>query len=104
MRRPMTRTLTLLVLAATVLGACTTADGRWAKSGMTMTAFEQDTRECDREANVKARAEGRAGHQGAIVGNPRDMAGSATKMAQHHGEHEQVYSACMRGRGYSEVR
>ena len=104
MKTPMTRTLTLLVLAATVLGACTTADGRWTKSGMTMTTFERDTRECDREANVKARAEGRPGHQGALVVNPRDMPGSSTKMAQHHSEHEQVYAACMRGRGYSDVR
>jgi hypothetical protein len=98
------RTLTLLGLAATVLGACATADGRWTKPGMTINAFEQDTRECDREANVKARAEGRPGHQGAIVANPRDMAGSSAKMAQHHSEHEQVYGACMRARGYSEAR
>ena len=104
MKTPRMRTLGFLVAAATVLGACTTSDGRWTRSGMTMTAFEQDTRECDREANLKARAEGRPGHQGAVVVNPRDMPGSATKMSQHHSEHEQVYSACMRTRGYSEVR
>ena len=102
--RTMMRPLTLLAVAATVLGACTTADGRWTKAGMSMTAFEQDARECDREANLKARAEGRPGHQGAVVVNPRDMAGSATKMSQHHSEHEQVYSTCMRSRGYSEMR
>lgn len=76
------------------LAAC--ASPNWTKPELTMAEFERDARECDREANRLARAEGAPGHQ----------PWSRRQWPQHglrtgHAAHEEKYEECMVRKGYA---
>jgi len=93
---------------AVVAGGCATATGAharwhtgWDKPGMTGEAFEQDVRQCDRQAMQVAGAQ--PGHQSvASPGSRTTGPGSLAPLRQ--AEHERAYADCMRGKGYTATK
>lgn len=93
-----------LVVLAIVAGGCATAPGAharwhtgWDKPGMTGEAFEQDVRQCDRQAMQVAAAQ--PGHQAAASPGPRTT-GPGPLAPLRQAEHEKGYADCMKGKGY----
>jgi hypothetical protein len=74
----------------------------WDKPGITGEAFEQDVRDCDREANRVAAME--PGHRAPTTppGGAR-ATGADTMAPQRRAEHERAYAACMTGKGYTQT-
>jgi hypothetical protein len=90
----------------TLAAGCATAPGAharwhtgWDKPGMTGVAFEQDVRDCDREANRVMAAE--PGHRAptAPPGGAR-ATGPGPLASQRQVEHERAYADCMKSKGY----
>lgn len=97
----------LAALAITASG-CATAPGAharwhtgWDKPGMTGEAFEQDVRQCDREAMRVAAAQ--PGHRAAGAPGPR-MTGPGPMAPLRQAEHEKAYADCMKGKGYTATK
>ncbi|HEU5320815.1 MAG TPA: hypothetical protein VFX28_08430 [Methylomirabilota bacterium] len=97
-----------LAALAILAGGCATAPGAharwhtgWDKPGMTGVAFEQDVRQCDREADRMMAA--RPGHQGVASPGPR-TAGPGPMAPLRQAEHEQAYASCMKSKGYTATK
>jgi hypothetical protein len=74
------------------VSACATP--HWHKDGMTSESLEQDIRECDRDADRRARAEGAPGHQPQPTVGARSVGTGPSPLRA--GEHQQRYEACMK--------
>jgi hypothetical protein len=107
MSRFMVVTGGFVALSVAAVG-CATAPGAharwhtgWDKPGMTGEAFEQDVRQCDREAMRMAAAE--PGHQTAASGGPRTTGPGPTAPLKQ-AEHAKAYADCMKARGYTATK
>ncbi|MBI1736534.1 MAG: hypothetical protein HYR51_15295 [Candidatus Rokubacteria bacterium] len=94
MKRGLTAGLIVLSLAG-----CATPT-TWTKPGVTAGGQAQDVRECDREANRIARAEGKPGHQQWSTHGARQASPSGGLEPARRAEHEEKVSACMTLKGY----